>query len=67
MPEEYQTEDALTNAFWILEQKRLTGFGEVDYESMIRDSIPNKRVAKMYVNDTEFLATKENTEVTVAG
>lgn len=67
LPEEYQTEDALTNAFWILEQKRLTGFGEVDYESMIRDSIPNKRVAKMYVNDTEFLATKENTEVTVAG
>ena len=67
LPEEYQTEEALTNAFWILEQKRLTGFGEVDYESMIRDSIPNKRVAKMYVNDTEFLATKENTEVTVAG
>lgn len=67
LPEEYKTADAKTNAFWILEQKRLTGFGEVDYESMIRDSIPNKRVAKMYVNDTEFLATKENTEVTVAG
>lgn len=67
LPEEYQTEDALTNAFWILEQKRLTGFGEVDYESMIRDSIPNKRVAKMYVNDTEFLDSKQDTEVTVAG
>lgn len=67
LPEEYQTEDALTNAFWILEQKRLTGFGELDYESMIRDSIPNKRVAKMYVNDTEFLDSKQDTEVTVAG
>ncbi len=67
LPEEYQTEDALTNAFWILEQKRLTGFGEVDYESMIRDAIPNKRVAKMYVNDTEFLDSKQDAEVTVAG
>lgn len=67
LPEEYKTEDALTNAFWILEQKRLTGFGEVDYESMIRDSIPNKRVARLYVNDVDFLATKPGTEVTVAG
>lgn len=67
LPEEYQTEDALTNAFWILEQKRLTGFGEVDYESMIRDAIPNKRVAKMYVNDSEFLNCKADEEVTVAG
>ena len=67
LPDEYNTDDAKTNAFWIMEQKRLTGFGEVDYESMIRDSIPNKRVAKMYVNDTEFLDSKQDTEVTVAG
>ena len=67
LPDEYNTDDAKTNAFWIIEQKRLTGFGEVDYESMIRDSIPNKRVAKMYVNDTEFLDSKQDTEVTVAG
>ena len=60
-------EDAKSNAFWILEQKRLTGFGEVDYETMIQESIPNQRVAKLYVNDTEFLATKEGEEVTVAG
>lgn len=67
LPEEYKTADAKTNAFWILEQRRLTGFGEVDYESMIRDSIPNKRVAKLYVNDTEFLDSKADAEVTVAG
>lgn len=67
LPEEYKTPDAKTNAFWILEQKRLTGFGEIDYESMIRDSIPNKRVAKLYVNDTGFLDSKVDAEVTVAG
>jgi len=67
MPEEYNVEDAKTNAFWILEQKRLTGFGEVDYKGMICDAIPNKRIAKIYVNDDEFLTTKEKTEVTVAG
>ena len=67
LPEEYQTADSNTNAFWILEQKRLTGFGEVDYESMLKDFIPNKRVAKLYVNDTEFLAAKNDTEVTIAG
>lgn len=67
LPEEYQVPDSNTNAFWILEQKRLTGFGEVDYETMIRESIPSKRVANMYVNDTLFLQCKEDTEVTVAG
>jgi DNA polymerase-3 subunit alpha len=67
LPEEYATEDAATNAFWILEQKRLTGFGDVDYQSMIRESIPNKRIAGLYVNDTEFLATPEGKQVAVAG
>ena len=67
LPDEYNTAEAMTNSFWILEQKRLTGFGEVDYESMIRDSIPNKRIAKLFVSDTEFLAKKEDVEVTVAG
>jgi DNA polymerase III alpha subunit len=67
LPEQYCVEDAKTNAFWILEQKKLTGFGEIDYETMIRESIPNKRVAKMYVNDVEFAGSKENEEVTVAG
>lgn len=67
LPEAYMVEDAKSNAFWILEQKRLTGFGEVDYETMIRESIPNQRVAKLYVNDSEFLTTREGEEVTVAG
>lgn len=65
--EKYNIVEANSNAFWILEQKRLTGFGEVDYENMIRDSIPNKRMVKMYVNDTDFNTTKYKTEVSIAG
>lgn len=67
LPEEYKTTDSLSNAFWIMEQKRLTGFGEIDYETLIRDSIPNKRFAKMLVNDVEFLGTREGESVSVAG
>ena len=67
LPEEYKTADSFTNAFWIMEQKRLTGFGEIDYETLVRDSIPNKRFAKMLVNDVEFLGTREGESVSVAG
>lgn len=67
IPEEYNVEDSTTNAFWILQQKQLTGFGEIDYETMIRDAIPNKSIAKKYVNDSEFLIAKIGTEVTIAG
>lgn len=67
MPEEYKTKESDANSFWVFEQKRLTGFGEVDYETMISDSIPNKRVAKLYVNDFDFLNAKEGKEVTIAG
>lgn len=67
LPEEYKTADSFTNAFWIMEQKRLTGFGEIDYETLVRDSIPNKRFAKMLVNDVEFLGAREGESVSVAG
>lgn len=67
LPDEYTVDDAVNSSFWILEQKRLTGFGDVDYESMIRDSIPNKRIANLYVNDSEFLVTPEGKQVAVAG
>jgi DNA polymerase-3 subunit alpha len=67
LPEQYETNEAKTNAFWITEQKRLTGFGEIDYESMVRDMIPSRRVAEHYVSDQDFLITTLNSEVTVVG
>lgn len=64
LPEMYNTEEArVSNSFWILEQKRLTGFGEIDYASML----PNKRLKRLYVNDSEFPLCKDDTEVCVAG
>lgn len=67
LPEEYKTEDASTNAFWIMEQKRLTGFGDIDYSTMVRESIPSKRMVRLYVNDFEFANAKLESEVAVAG
>lgn len=64
LPKEYNTEEAkISNSFWIMEQKRLTGFGEIDYESML----PNKRMRNLYVNESDFLISKDETEVCIAG
>ena len=52
LPEQYNTEEAkISNSFWILEQKRLTGYGEVDYQSIL----PNKRMKRLFVTDSEFM------------
>lgn len=68
LPEKYQTNEAKTsNSFWVFEQKSLTGFGEVDYEGLISDSIPNKRLSKLYVTGLEFNNSKEGDEVAIAG
>lgn len=64
LPTDYNTEEAkVTNSFWILEQKRLTGFGEIDYESML----PNKRMKRLYVNESDFFISRDETEVCIAG
>lgn len=64
LPKEYNTEEAkISNSFWILEQKRLTGFGEIDYESML----PNKRMRNIYVNESDFAISRDETEVCIAG
>lgn len=67
LPDDFKVNDSMSNAFWIIEQKKLTGFGEVDYETMIRESIPNKRVASLYLSDSEFLMANSGTEATVVG
>lgn len=67
LPEEYTVPESVGNAFWIIEQKKITGFGEVDYETMIRDAITNKRIANKYVDDVGFNDAKEGDEVTIAG
>lgn len=64
LPDEYNTEEAkISNAFWIMEQKRLTGFGDIDYLSMM----PNKRMKRLFVTAADFSIAKEETEAAIAG
>lgn len=64
LPDDYNTEEArVTNSFWIMEQKRLTGFGEIDYESML----PNKKMKRLFVNESDFFISHDETEVCIAG
>lgn len=64
LPDEYNTEEAkISNAFWILEQKRLTGFGDIDYLSMM----PNKRMKRLFITAADFSIAKEETEAAIAG
>lgn len=67
LPSEYSLPDSNTNAFWIQEQKKLTGFGEIDYENYIKDLIPNKRFVRLYVDENEFARVPEKKEVVIAG
>ena len=67
LPSEYSSPDSNTNAFWIQEQKKLTGFGEIDYENYIKDLIPNKRFVRLYVDENEFARVPEKKEVVIAG
>lgn len=67
LPEPYNSSDSVSNAFWIQEQKRLTGFGEIDYESYIKSIIPNKRFINLYVDENEFQRVPEKKEVVIAG
>lgn len=64
LPEEYNSEEAkISNAFWIMEQKRLTGFGDIDYLSMM----PNKRMKRLFVTAADFAIAREETEAAIAG
>ena len=64
LPDEYNTEEAkISNAFWIMEQKRLTGFGDIDYLSMM----PNKRMKRLFITAADFSIAKEDTEAAIAG
>lgn len=64
LPNEYNTEEAkISNSFWIMEQKRLTGFGDIDYLSMM----PNKRMKRLFITAADFSIAKEETEAAIAG
>lgn len=67
VPEQYMVREAKNDSFWIFIQKEITGYGSVDYVTMIKDAIQNKRVANLYIEGTQFDSTPEGKEVTIAG
>ncbi len=67
LPEIYTTPESETNTFWIGEQKVLTGYGEIDYVSLIETKVASKRLSSIYKEAFEVLTLKEGAEVAVAG
>lgn len=67
LPEEYDTPDAHTNAWWVFKQRELTGYGEVDYERMMNEYGLGKRMVRLYVTAPEFERKNEGDEVCIVG
>lgn len=67
LPEEYDTLDAHTNAWWVFKQRELTGYGEVDYERMMNEYGLGKRMVRLYVTAPEFERKNEGDEVCIVG
>lgn len=64
IPDQYNTEEAkISNSFWTILQKESTGFGEIDYMSML----PNKRMKRLFVSAADFSMLRENSEAAIAG
>lgn len=52
--------------YWTLEQKRLTGCGKIDYESILKDQ-GHKDEARIYLSSSEFNRAKDWTVACIAG
>ncbi len=69
-PDIYTSDIAKKNYYWIMLQKTSTGFGDVDYNTVLMNN-PNKvlgkKLAGLYVDGERFDKCKDYTEVCVAG
>lgn len=67
LPEEYKTSDAnFKDHFWVFKQKELTGFGDVDYKTLIK-GIDNSLIPR-YLESKIFLSiNKDWKDVCIAG
>lgn len=62
----YQDRYWLKDHNWILEQKRLTGYGIIDFKSILKDR-GYKEEAKLYLTNREFGRAKDWTVACIAG
>ena len=54
VPEICNNENSNQDWFWILEQKKLTGFGELDFKSLIQTKIKKESVRKLFISPDSF-------------
>jgi len=70
IPPIYLVEEAKKNYYWILLQRDLTGYGDVDYRSILlthSNKVLGKKMSSLFVNGEQFNKAKDYTEVSIAG
>jgi DNA polymerase-3 subunit alpha len=55
------------DSWWITEQRRLTGYGSVDYLQMVMEAIGNKRIRNKFIDAETFVKQPDDVEVCLAG
>jgi DNA polymerase III alpha subunit len=70
LPEDFQDEELLSKTyFWTLKQRDLTGFGNIDYKSYLRNlkSKEAKKLSEIYINSEKFFELKDYSRVSICG
>lgn len=68
LPDEYSTAEAVaSDAFWIMKQKELTGFGDIDFSMLIRQRIDVQRVQRIYLTPTQLEHADDGKQAAIAG
>lgn len=67
LPEKFDLPESKTNNFWTELQRTISGYGNVDYTSLIKKKVNSERFLKLYKDGFELVNVKDNTEVSVAG
>jgi DNA polymerase-3 subunit alpha len=68
LPDEYSTAEAVaSDAFWIMKQKELTGFGDIDFSMLIRQRIDVQRVQRIYLTPTQLERADDGKQAAIAG
>lgn len=69
LPEEFNDPIVDKSYFWIFKQRELTGFGDVDYKSFLRnlETKESKKMSSLYIEADEFFETKDYAEVCICG
>lgn len=71
VPEEYRGENSSHEWFWIMKQKEMTGFGDIDFRALIKKKSLGKTFLENYLSSDAFTAatlkSKWGDPVTIAG